>query len=272
MDRYKVFITGCARNVGKTLEKSLNLLVNLRNLFSSESIFCFIENDSIDNTMQILETFKSKENNVLVYSFNGLATKKPLRTDRLAFCRNFALNLVRTKYSNFDYYIVVDLDNIIIEETIQTIPKCFEINEQWDALFANSLPKYYDIWALRSKNLGLTYDCWDAIRHHKYTTSNPKIYNELKNMHITKFQTEINQNTNLIPVESAFNGLGIYCISALTDCKYIGIRSNCDFNKSISECYNQCCEHVSFHKGMIDVGRKLFIAPFLLVNAQLEHL
>ena len=30
---------------------------------------------------------------------------------------------------------------------------------RWDVLTANSVPQYYDLWALRSENLLLTYDC-----------------------------------------------------------------------------------------------------------------
>ncbi len=269
MNTSRVFITGCARNIGQHLATSLNFLIQLRNLFNStESVICIIENDSTDNTKEILANYKRVQQNFYVFSLDGLSKYKPRRTDRLGYCRNFAVSFAQL-YTNIDYFIAVDLDNVLTEETLQAIPKCFEVQQHWDALFANSMPKYYDIWALRSNQLGLTYDCWDAISH---DLQEGQSFPLVKEKYVKQYQKFIAPSDNLIPVESAFNGLGIYRFNTIKNCTYIGIRSICEFNRPIDKCHTECCEHVSFHEGMIGAGCKLFIAPFLVVNAQMEHL
>ena len=271
MKQYKVFLTGCARNNGRDLELAFAKLLKIRALFSAESVICIIENDSTDETGRLLDEFKAANENVLVYHFEGLAAKKQSRTDRLAFCRNFAANLALSKYAGFDFFISADLDNILTAETVAAIPKCFQLEDEWDALFANSLPKYYDVWALRSKQLGLGYDCWDAITHD--CQAGRRSFVEAKAQHVKQYQQYIDPSAPLIAVESAFNGLGIYRMDTLRGCVYKGITSECSYTEvAVGPCKYECCEHVSFHAAMIAAGKKLFIAPFLLVNAQMEHL
>jgi hypothetical protein len=54
--------------------------------------------------------------------------------------------------------IVVDLDDILnIEADFkQQILHCFKYKKYWDAVSANRVGEYYDIWALRSEKLTLT--------------------------------------------------------------------------------------------------------------------
>ena len=272
MKEYKVFLTGCVRQAEASLEDQLQHLLKIRELFSDDSVICIIENDSTDNTAKILDNYQKTYKNFLSFSFTKLILRKPLRTDRLAFCRNFAANLARTSFGHFDYYIVADLDNILSNETAAAIPKCFSLEEDWDVLFANSLPKYYDVWALRSAQLGITYDCWDAITHDR---KKGDAWQLVKQKHVKDFQKEIDPGRSLIPVESAFNGLGIYRMKCITESPpgaYKGIRGACEFQHPLAACHLECCEHVSFHKHLITQNNKLFIAPFLLINAQMEHL
>lgn len=268
LKKYKVLFGGCARNNGAHLDKSLTLMEEMRQLFSPESIICIIENDSTDNTVEKLQQFEQTHNNVYIYKFNGLAQKVPKRTVRLAFCRNFIVNIIQSKYADFDYFINIDLDNILCNDTINGLKRCFEIEQPWDALFANSLPVYYDIWALRSKQLGITYDCWDRI-HHDAQKGIP--YYISKVPHVKAFQKTINPEDNLIEVQSAFGGFGIYKVAAIRDCKYVGEIAQCEFNETTA-CNAECCEHVHFHYDMISKNNaKLFIAPFLIVTTAMEH-
>ena len=269
LKKYKVFFGGCARDNGSYIGKSLELIEEMRQLFSPESIICIVENDSTDNTVTQLRAFEKAHSNVFIYKFDGLAQKITKRTQRLAFCRNFIANLIQSNYNSFDYFINIDLDNILRDDTINGLKKCFEVDKQWDALFANSQPVYYDIWALRSKELGITYDCWDQI-HHNYQQGIP--YSISKIMHVKGFQQHISPSSDLIEVQSAFGGFGIYKIPAIRGCKYVGEITKCDFNKSVP-CNAECCEHVSFHHDMIGKNNaKLYIAPFLLVTAAAEHI
>jgi hypothetical protein len=147
--------------------------------------------------------------------------------------------------------IMVDLDDVIATFKPSQIKYLFEHTE-WDALFANCLGKYYDIWALRIERDKWTqlcpfqvidYDCWEAVQ--KYRTRQV----------VSQHQISIPVSTPLIPVNSAFGGFGIYKVDKING-RYNG------FDGRIR------CEHVEFHKGM----KRLFICPKFLVNKQSEHI
>ena len=78
-----------------------------------------------------------------------------------------------------------------------------------------------------------------------------------------------------IPVTSAFNGMGIYKISKIKNCKYEGFTRKCtckNYNV-IGKCRFDTVDHASFHEDMIKKNNaKIFICPQLLVDCQVEHL
>jgi hypothetical protein len=84
----------------------------------------------------------------------------------------------------------------------------------------------------------------------------------------------------LLPVESAFGGLGLYRLSKTRDCRYVGLTEECsckgvlDFGpNSTNPCAPETCEHVAFHRDMIlKHDAKMFIHSQILVKTQQEHL
>jgi glycosyltransferase involved in cell wall biosynthesis len=202
------------------------------------------ENDSTDNTVEILEQFK-QTHPFFDYISENLQTR--VKTLALAHGRNTLLKYIQ----GFEYMIMVDLDDVIATFKPSQIKYLFEHTE-WDALFANCLGKYYDIWALRIERDKWTqlcpfqvidYDCWEAVQ--KYRTRQV----------VSQHQISIPVSTPLIPVNSAFGGFGIYKVDKING-RYNG------FDGRIR------CEHVEFHKGM----KRLFICPKFLVNKQSEHI
>jgi hypothetical protein len=90
---------------------------------------------------------------------------------------------------------------------------------------------------------------------------------EAKKRAIGKWQVKIVENTEPIPVESAFGGMGIYRLKKTVGCKYVGRRTIPGTNMG-----EHCCEHVPFHADMIKKhGARLFIYPSLVVETQDEH-
>jgi hypothetical protein len=87
----------------------------------------------------------------------------------------------------------------------------------------------------------------------------------------------------LVPVESAFGGLGLYRLSKTRECRYVGLTEECsckgvlDFGSGLLPSNNPCapetCEHVAFHRDMIlKHDAKMFIHSQILVKTQQEHL
>ena len=75
---------------------------------------------------------------------------------------------------------------------------------------------------------------------------------------IDKYIINYPTDSKLITVISAFGGAGLYKLKSIEDAKYIGFEP--------THLDNQICEHVPFHKNMIDRGCKLYINPKMLIQ------
>jgi glycosyltransferase involved in cell wall biosynthesis len=274
----KVCIIGCAKNVEKHLEKTFAKITEIYNQFHSDSVIIIAENDSIDNTKQIMNIYKSNScKNVILLNYDGKLNKYSTRTSKLAYLRNELIKYIHKHYSTYDYIIIVDMDDVIHTLDINNLMGVFNIDSNWDAIFANSgingkAMAYYDIWALRSPAMGIDYDCWDAINHLMATGMQ---YNIAVDKCVKTFQKEIDINRGLIPVKSAFGGLGIYKLQSTRACDYNGENNYCSckhIKPKLNSCRNDVCEHVAFHIDMVRKGCKLFIYSQLLVNPPIEHI
>lgn len=249
----RVCIVGLAKNIADNLPTTLQKMREIRQLFHPDSAIIVAENDSTDGTKDIL-----KSSGAEVLTFDGKVTM-PHRTERLAYLRNELLNHVHEKYPTHDYLINVDMDGIVDNYDASNLRSVLQKwnARQWDALFCNTHP-YYDIWALRSKDMGITYDCWDAIHHGGGFET-----------HVRPFSKILSVDLPPIQVESAFNGFGIYRLSSTKGCTYNGRISKCSIAGStdISNCKQEVCEHVAFHENMRQKGHdKLYICPDLLMS------
>jgi len=269
MNTKNVVICGCTKNSSSYIESHLEKLYSIGPYCKTMHIVLF-ENDSTDATKSKLKHFKESHQNIhlLFDTLNGKQlkpnvtkpyssfVKKPIN---LAYARNALLTYVNKNFADFDYMIMVDLDTVVKNlqgSMINTIINKYS-STQWDVLTANSDKKYYDIWALRvNKDIWDTslhtklwkepidYDCWMMKNASKYVMGN---------------KIDIPSSfPSLIPVNSAFGGLGIYKISALKGCEY-----SAAFEDSLT------CEHVYFHSQIINVNNgKIFICPDLIVKSQ----
>ena len=170
MISYNAIFAGTARNVEKYIQKNLDSIDKCGAKFKSYIVIIY-ENDSEDNTRNILiKNFK--HNYYYIFEDN---IKNPNRTVRIANGRNLILDKVRkiNSMSNnmYDYLIMLDLDDVNESGTfVNSIEECFKVDvEKWDGLMGNQSDKYYDIWALRCKDV-IEYDCWEV-----YANGNDKV-------------------------------------------------------------------------------------------------
>jgi hypothetical protein len=210
------------------------------------------ENDSKDSTRNILIENK-KDHYDYIFEDNINIQN---RTERIAHCRNQILNHVNTNYCDFDYLLMLDLDDVLASgKLIDTIHSCFLYKaDQWDAMFANCSDKYYDIYALRKKKY-LSSCCWNNANVMKQQgIPHNDAYTNCIDKYIINYPTD----SKLITVISAFGGAGLYKLKSIGDAKYIGVES-----KHLDQ---QICEHVPFHQNMINRGCKLYINPKMLIR------
>jgi hypothetical protein len=180
----------------------------------------------------------------------------PNRTMRIAHCRNKILEHVDKLYSNYDYLLMLDLDDVLFTgKLIDTINTCFLYKtEQWDAMFANCSDKYYDIYALRKKNY-LTTCCWNnANILQQKGIPRSVAYNECIDKYIINYPTD----SKIMPVISAFGGAGLYKLKSLKNVKYDGYAEN--------HVDKQICEHVPLNTKLYEKGCKLYINPKMLIR------
>ena len=318
-----IIVCGCTKNSSSYIKKNLLKLLNLKDIFKNFHMVIY-ENDSTDNTVNELESFKqdsnsgssssSSSNSLFNYitennvKYNNLV-KNGSRTRPLviAHARNKLLEYVNNHYSHYDYMMMVDLDDILNNFTTHQIEKLFNntnnnINiTNCDAIFANCLGKYYDIWALRiNKDIWddnihgkiwdnpIDYDCWEEVDKflieinniiaNSSTPINKKsiidAVQKKRFEYIYNNQRIIDTSNPLIPVTSAFGGIGIYKISKIKNCRYNPVTIKDDNQESHSNKKKQIinCEHISFHNDMINKNNaKLFIHPAFLVTQASEH-
>lgn len=245
MKKYNVIFAGTIRNVEKYIKNGISDIDLCGQKFNDYAVILY-ENDSKDNTRSILQDFK-KDNYHYIFEDN---IKERSRTKRLANGRNKILDKMReiNKNGYYDYFIILDIDDVnssgIFVDSIET---CFE-HENWDVLTGNQSGIYYDLWALRKKD-DMEYDCWEKVRNRynpfavkKYVHSNLKNYP---------------QTTELLEVDSAFGGAGIYKIQSIPEhCRYVGQHTN----------GKEKCEHVEFNECIKKNGGTIFINTRFLTS------
>jgi hypothetical protein len=232
MKQYNVIFGGTCRTVEPNIKNILNHIAICGKKFNDYSVIIY-ENDSSDRTREILNHNKL-DNYHYIFEDN---VNEPKRTKRLEHGRNIVLDKVReiNKDNYYHYLIILDMDNVNNDgKFVETIDSCF-VTDDWDVMAANQEGLYYDLWALRNKDLN--HDCWYEHGDGKNICSDIKInYSSGK----------------LIEADSAFGGGAIYKLSSIpNECRYNGVHEN----------GNEKCEHVDFNKCIKNNGGKIYINP-----------
>ena len=118
-------------------------------IFAKRIEYFFVESDSDDKTLKSLKMLLKQKSNFKFESFGRLRTDLPLRTERLAICRNRCLEYLRSKSNSWaEYFIVVDADGIC-SQLNSNVMKDIISKDYWSVMTANVRDHYYDIYALR---------------------------------------------------------------------------------------------------------------------------
>lgn len=272
----KVCICGTVKNVGKYLNNIFLNIEKIANLFEEYIIILYYDN-SIDNTLEILKNYKILNPTKLLFFVNKKKLFKS-RIHNISRGRNFCLNIIRQKFSNYEYFIMMDCDDVcsgninlgVLKSNLQE-----EKINKWDALSFNR-NNYYDIWALSIRPYVV------SMRHfHKME----KVESIMK-AYVKKLLDCITHD-NLLSCYSAFNGFSIYKSTIFLKCYYDPklrldliprnmIKINQYFlkdnlklnNKTICESEDSIyedCEHRSFHlQAVKKFNAKICISPNIL--------
>lgn len=229
MAESRVVLTGLARTLGDRTESTAQLMEAIGQCFMDYGIVVF-ENDSTDDTPKELQEWAASNPRVHVTCEklnrkHWPATRELGRMRDLAEYRNRARKEILTRFPDFDYVIVVDMD--LSGWSIDGIANTFG-REDWD--FTGSVS-----WRKMEKGNWVHYDVW-AFR-------NPT-YEPLQAKQVNPWLPRIGEAP--IPVKSCFGGLGIYRMEAYKAACYDGTD----------------CEHVCLHQQMAQAGYgRQFINP-----------
>ena len=256
----KVVIVGTVRDCFKFLEQDILKLSKAFALFKDLHWF-IVESDSSDRTVDCLASLQALVPNFHFKSMGKLAADMPLRTERIAFCRNACLDEVTTNplLMGAHYLVVADLDNSQSQLTQEGAMSSFE-RDDWGGVTSNQNGLYYDIWALRHPvwNPG---DCWQQ----KFFLEGMNLKKDVATYSaVFSRMIQVPTDSEWIEVDSSFGGLGIYKTEFLNHARYEGTSATGPWG-------GQVCEHVAFSAALRANGAKIFINPKMVNTSLNEH-
>ena len=255
----KCCICGTVKNCGSYLEKVFKNIETIGAQFDDYKIIIAYDN-SIDNSLQILQEFKKKHTNNFILHVNNEILSE-YRVYNIAKARNTCLDIIRSQFPDYEYFIMIDCDDVCASPIkLEYLLYYLTVNTDWDALTFNKKP-YYDLWAL-------------SKYPYSFSCMHFKNWNQWGEF-IEKIMEKAPPKT-LIPCLSAFNGFAIYrtnkFINGFYDCKPRPdllpphlLNANekiCGpvFLKGKAGLID--CEHRSFH--LMSLGSRIRIAPEII--------
>jgi hypothetical protein len=258
---------GCARDCAAHLPAVLANIARAADLFA-EAAFIFVENDSRDETVDMLEAFAVKNSRVHIERATGLGAACTRRTERLAIARNRYLErIAASDLQSFDYLIIVDMDEVNEEpwdrDALVRAIGFLQSSPEHAGVFANQPSLYYDMWALRHPH-ACPGDVWDEVMEYA-ALNHPVSDADAFEATFAKRLFRLPEDQPPIEVDSAFGGLGIYRLGAALEQRYTGTRRRTLSVRGSSVVLEaQVCEHVSFNSGVRRRAGRLFILPWLI--------
>lgn len=260
----KLYFAGCARDCAEVVTSNIATLLTLgENIWCDEIKVFVAENSSKDSTREIISELAEQDDRVIPVFLEDLDKAIPIREARIAFCRDRLLDEI-SRHASDGLYIPIDLD-LDIASSLEADPfrdACQLVaSGRASGIFPSSSPYYYDIHALRehewspdsswkkindAKAWGYF---WSQLVYIRYVSSRQKPHARL-------------QAQGLIPIDSAFGGVGIYSLSQV-------LNSGARYSSSELEQEElNFCEHIVFNR-FLD---RLFINPAWVIAAPPEHI
>lgn len=266
----KVCICGTIKNVAEYIPGVIKNMEKIGSLFKDYVIILYYDH-STDGTLQQVK----KIINPKIQLFINKTPLTKFRTHNIAKGRNFCLNTIRNKYSDYEYFIMMDCDNVCSGEVnLNVLKNYLLVPETWDSLSFNRAD-YYDVWALSIPPYIV------SVRHfHNIGKAEEDLKKFIKES-LCKLK-----NHQLLRCFSAFNGFSIYKTEKFINCVYNGslrldlipfklrkinekilndkLKINFKNNGNEDTIYEDC-EHRSFHLQAIKKNNaKIYISPNIL--------
>lgn len=250
-DLRELAVVGLVRNGEAVIEAAVQRLAQA--LPAAERVhWMVIESDSEDATATVLQRLRTTLPGFDYQSLGQLAGRHPLRTDRIAQCRNAGLDWLQGLMAAgrpVSHLVMADLDGVNDSLTAQALASCWQ-RDDWDGCMANQAGRYYDLWALRQA-VWCPGDCWAEA---DFLTAHGVLRDRALMAAVYMRMLNIAPDHDWIPVDSAFGGLAVYRTGLLQGLRYQGLTPKGE----------AICEHVPFNLALRQRGARLYINPQLI--------
>lgn len=227
------------------LSKCLQHIKTLQKYFNQTKILVFYDN-SKDGSLELL--LKNRES-MKIEIYTNTEPKHKQRVKNICKARNFMLDIIKEKYSHFEFFICMDTNNYscigdINEDVFKMV---MARKDEWDAISFDREAGYYDTWALSFNPY--IYSIFHMKQKDKYIKNMRENFNKIKNEYHT------NLKGSFLQVYSAFNGFAIYKTNFFTNCKYSTI-----------------IDHSIYPPGTLDtLVKETGLEPFHNMDGDCEH-
>ena len=247
-----IVIAGLAKSIAKYIPRAKEVLTRIAKKFSNYKII-LVENDSNDNTRDLIKEWASQDPNVKTFFFDDLKNKLNAkhRTEVIAYCRNICLKEVsKLDHSKYPYTLMVDMDDCLQSDkfTYEGVMTSIELLKKDDKLAVVGAVEdggYYDIYALRNKEC--SYNCWKMV----FSNLNKMSYEEAVNKFVVSHKKDYSKESAPIEVDSAFGGAAVFKNTLWIKSKYIGIEED----------GTEACEHVPMNLKLREMGYRIILNP-----------
>lgn len=177
------------------------------------------------NEIRVIVAYSPSRDNslsILLNNSDGLSlevvqvdiTPNVNRTRNISNARNALIQTIRSKYSHYPYFIMMDANeySCIGEINVDLISETFARHEEWDAISFNREAGYYDHWALSISPYVYSF-CHFTDGRNAVTKMRDYFNPILKDF-------EKNRPNEYISVLSSFDGFSIYKMDKFIDCDY----------------------------------------------------
>lgn len=252
-------LIGCAYNVQKYLLMCIDRMRQLGERFADYRIL-IMENDSKDRTRVYLDSFSALWPKVEVHTATDVP-KTQQSSKRLAHIRQQAISILRKSYSDWDYVVLADMDEVGAGDPDPDGMVSSFMWEGWSFMTPNHQP-YYDLFALRLANNG-SYpgNMFDKIQHHyrrgEDTAAVHAVAQTLR-APLDHFVNCLKHARVPVPVRTAFCARAMYPLREYIQCEYTDQPKFCDEGEPCF--FFTDCEHVSVSDQLKEAtGRPGFI-------------
>jgi len=240
----------------------------LRREFKQIQVLFFYDHSS-DKSLSIINNFIKENLSISKLCINN-NQRSVVRTENIAFARNGMLHMIKSDYSDYDFFIMIDTNDYscIGNIHIETLKEVFTPTniDKWDSVSFDREDGYYDHWALSYGDFPYSF-----FHFENWRVAVAKLREEF-----VPFLENCKKNNpeDFIPVYSAFNGFAIYKTSQFLNCSYsadinISLFDSELLSKQIEKTgcrivnhFKEDCEHRHFHLESIKKNNsKIMIYP-----------